>query len=183
MMINKMKYSKEMTERLSIVENYKHCHKLVNTIIKKESKEMYPDYKDICFEDAVAVDFDCIKDEKCKGKQKCKSVDMMVCLNDSKLLLIELKLRAGRLIRNKKVDEREKSSQYIKKIKELKYGMKRKLCDSKKIIDSMGKTEYSTPILIICNLGKALQNRINQKNRDNSLYKVLTLQQFKQRYF
>ncbi len=141
----------------------------INAIVEEESHFYYKgersckcnDYTEVRFnEDAKAINLECIIGNR------CKSVDMVIGLDNAQFLLVELKLKAtdGYFMDEEHVKNQLKESR-------------------DNIMKPIGKSIYKS-ILIYCRgreIVKACLNRIILEGGE--MPDILTLQQFKQAYF
>ncbi len=166
------KYSQTKTKEHPIAKEKRGgCVKLIDEIVKrgskhKETKEIRCfDYETIKFEGAEAIDFDCIT----KGEHGCKSVDMVMILDNAKVLLVELKLCVETDFISKRIQEAK--DQVVSSKERMKEDIDTSIliyCDKESLRDSLDNLEYEL---------------IYDKKHELKPLEPMTLQQFKQIYF
>ena len=161
------KYCKESTLKLQLCNDYPECIDLVNCIIKQESYHMNEqrcNLKSIGFEDAKALNFDCVT---AKQNPAPASVDMIVSLDNQKLLCIELKLNSN--------------SRPPYKTKDLK--------DKKQSTSTLLSNETIQDFVVVfCHRNERAKRYLRQIENDENQkpkhgYKMLLLNQFQTEYF
>lgn len=162
------KYCKTTTVNHALAKKYKCCLKLINEIVKAESyhgEEKRCDFELIDFKDAKALDFDCVTS---KTTPHPPSVDMLIGLDNRKILAVELKLNATKTppFRSKKLTDKSISTQ--------------------KLINA----DIQDFIVLFCHTRQALKGKIENYLRRISKatppahgYKMIFLEDFKKEYF
>ena len=165
----KIKYCKTTTINHALDQAHECCLKLINEIVEAESYhegEKRCDFECIDFKDAKAIDYDCVTNKTIPNPP---SVDMLVGLNNQKILGAELKLNATKTppVKSKELTGKRRSTQ-----------------------DLIGD-DIQDFIVIFCHTRKNIKSKMesylrriekaNQKPAHG--YKMMLLEDFKKQYF